>query len=191
MTTWKRGRTLLRDRLNAASLPIDVFLEDIGRNPRTRVSGTAVFMTSEPTGVPTVLLHHLKHNKVLHDQVLLLSIIPDDVPEVSGDRLTVEPLDHGFYRVVAKYGFMETPDVKELMALCNQQGIRARPLETTYYLGRERLIPTRRKRGDHTAHLSMWRKKLFAIMSRNAISATEYFGIPPNRVVELGTQVEI
>jgi KUP system potassium uptake protein len=192
MTTWKRGRILLRDRLNATSLPVDVFLDDIGRNPRTRVSGTAVFMTSEPTGVPTVLLHHLKHNKVLHDQVILLSILPDDVPEVGADeRLRVEALDHGFYRVVARYGFMEQPDVKELLALCNQQGIRTRPLETTYYLGRERLIPKRRKRGDTGMHLALWRKKLFAFMSRNAISATEYFGIPPNRVVELGTQVEI
>jgi KUP system potassium uptake protein len=192
MTTWKRGRNLLRERLNATSLPVDVFLDDVGRNPRTRVSGTAVFMTSEPTGVPTVLLHHLKHNKVLHDQVLLLSINADDVPEVSAaDRIRIEPLEHGFYRVVARYGFMETPDVKELLALCNQQGIRTRPLETTYYLGRERLIPTRRKRGETGMHLALWRKKLFAFMSRNAISATEYFGIPPNRVVELGTQVEI
>jgi KUP system potassium uptake protein len=169
-----------------------MFLDDIGRNPRTRVSGTAVFMTSEPTGVPTVLLHHLKHNKVLHDQVILLSILSDDIPEVSdAERLTVDPLEHGFYRVTARYGFMEKPDVKELLALCNQQGIRARPLETTYYLGRERLIPLRRKRGESGMHLALWRKKLFAFMSRNAISATEYFGIPPNRVVELGTQVEI
>jgi KUP system potassium uptake protein len=192
MTTWKRGRLLLRDRLNSTSLPIDVFLDDIGRNPRTRVSGTAVFMTSEPTGVPTVLLHHLKHNKVLHDQIILLSIMPDDVPEVSAaDRIHIEPLEHGFFRVVARYGFMEKPDVKELLALCNQNGIRTRPLETSYYLGRERLIPVRRKRGDTGLRLALWRKKLFAFMSRNAISATEYFGIPPNRVVELGTQVEI
>jgi KUP system potassium uptake protein len=183
---------LLRERLNANALPVDMFLEDIGRNPRTRVSGTAVFMTSEPNGVPTVLLHHLKHNKVLHDQVILLSIMAEDFPEVpAADRVRVEELDHGFYRVTARYGFMETPDVKELLALCNQRGVRAKPLETTYYLGRERLIPTRRKKGDTGVHLALWRKKLFAFMSRNAISATEYFGIPPNRVVELGTQIEI
>jgi KUP system potassium uptake protein len=192
MTTWKRGRRLLRERMAGNALDIEVFLDDIGRNPRIRVSGTAVFMTSEPTGVPVVLLHHLKHNKVLHDQVVLLSILATDVPEVTGEeRLQIEPLEHGFFRVVAKYGFMETPDVKELLALCNQRGIRTRPLETTYYVGRERLIPTRRKRGEHGIRMALWRKKLFGVMSRNAISATEYFGIPPNRVVELGTQVEI
>jgi KUP system potassium uptake protein len=159
MTTWKRGRILLREKLAENSLPVDLFLEDIGRNPRIRVSGTAVFMTSEPSGVPTVLLHHLKHNKVLHDQVILLSIL--------------------------------AADVTEMLAICNERGLRTRPLETTYYLGRERLIPKRRKRGEHGVRMAVWRKKLFAVMSRNAISATEYFGIPPNRVVELGTQVEI
>jgi len=192
MTTWKRGRALLREKLTESALSVDVFLDDIGRNPRIRVSGTAVFMTSEPTGVPTVLLHHLKHNKVLHDQVILLSVIPGDVPEVpTSERLKIEPLDHGFYRAVARYGFMETPDVKELLAMFNERGIRTRPLETTYYVGRERLIPKRRKRGEHGIKMAVWRKKLFAVMARNAISATEYFGIPPNRVVELGTQLEI
>jgi KUP system potassium uptake protein len=192
MTSWKRGRMLLREKLNEASLPLDVFLEDIGKHPRYRVSGTAIFMTSEPSGVPTVLLHHLKHNKVLHEQVVLLSIMPADVPEVRGpDRVIMEPLQHGFYRVTAKAGFMETPDVKEMIAICNARGLRTKPLETTYYLGRERLIPKKRKRGDHGLKMAVWRKKLFAVLNRNAISATEYFGIPPNRVVELGTQIEI
>jgi KUP system potassium uptake protein len=191
MTTWKRGRVLLREKLRGG-LGIDVFLEDVGRNPRIRVSGTAVFMTSEPTGVPTVLLHHLKHNKVLHDQVILLSILPGNVPYIQqSERLRIDVLEHGFFRVVARYGFMETPDVKEVLALCNERGIRTRPLETTYYVGRERLIPTKRKRGEHGIRMALWRKKVFAVMSRNAISATEYFSIPPNRVVELGTQVEI
>jgi KUP system potassium uptake protein len=192
MTTWKRGRALLRERLSESALSLEIFLDDIARHPRIRVSGTAVFMASEPTGVPTVLLHHLKHNKVLHDQVVLLSILGREVPEVRPDeRLHVEALEHGFFRVVASYGFMQTPDVKEILALCAEHGIRTRPLETTYYLGRERLIPTRRKPGQGGTRLALWRKKLFAVMSRNAIGATQYFGIPPNRVVELGTQVEI
>ncbi len=192
MTTWKRGRVQLREKLAGSALPLEVFLDDIGRNPRIRVSGTAIFMTSVASGVPSVLLHHLKHNKVLHDQVILLSILPDDVPEVSDeDRLNIEPLEHGFYRIIARYGFMEAPDVKELLALCNRRGVRTRPLETTYYVGREQLIPTRRKRGDHGKPMALWRKHLFAVMSRNAIGVTQYFGIPPNRVVELGTQIEI
>ena len=182
MTTWKRGRDLLRERLSESALPLGVFLEDIGRNPRFRVSGTAVFMTSEPTGVPTVLLHHLKHNKVLHEHVVLLSVLAADVPTVPAqERLRIEPLEHGFFRVVARYGFMESPNVKELLTLCNERGLRTRPLETTYYLGRERLIPTRRKRGDRGFRMAMWRKKAFAIMARNAIGATQFFGIPPNR----------
>ena len=192
MTTWKRGRALLREKLSESALPLDVFLADVARNPRIRVSGTAVFMTSEPNGVPTVLLHHLKHNKVLHEQVVLLSLLAADVPQVPLlERARIEPLAHGFFRVIARYGFMETPDVKELLALCNEHGLRTRPLETTYYLGRERLIPTRRKRGDHGLRMALWRKRLFSVMSRNAIGATQFFGIPPNRAVELGTQVEI
>ena len=192
MTTWKRGRLLLRQKMTENALPLEIFLDDIGMNPRIRVSGTAIFMTSEATGVPTVLLHHLKHNKVLHDQVILLSILPLDVPLATAEeRLDIEPLDHGFFRVFARYGFMETPDVKELLALCRARGLRTRPLETSYYLGRERIIPRRRKRGEGGIRMALWRKKLFSIMSRNAIPATQYFGLPPNRVVELGTQVEI
>jgi KUP system potassium uptake protein len=191
MTTWKRGRMLLREKLADSALPVEVFLDDIGRNPRIRVSGTAVFLTSEPTGVPTVLLHHLKHNKVLHDQVILLSVVSTDVPQIlPEDRVKIDTLEHGFFRI-ARYGFMESPDVKELLKILNERGLRTRPLETTYYLGRERLIPTRRKRGEHGIRMALWRKKLFSVMARNAIGATQFFGIPPNRAVELGTQVEI
>jgi len=192
MTSWKRGRILLRERMSANLLPVPLFLDDIGRNPRIRVSGTAVFMTSEAEGIPTVLLHHLKHNKVLHDQVILLSILAADIPEcVDHERVQIEPLEHGFFRVTATYGFMESPDVKHILHLCNQRGLRTRPLETSYFLGRERLIPVPTKRGDKGLKMALWRKKLFAIMSRNAIPATQFFNIPPNRVVELGTQVEI
>ncbi len=186
MTTWKRGREILRDILRRGSLPLDLFLEDVERRKPHRVRGTAVFMTSEPEGTPVVLLHHLKHNQVLHQQVLLLSVSSAEVPEVNDmERVTVERLSHGFFRVTARYGFMETPDVKEILALLADQGVTTVPHETSYYLGRERLLPY------GNAPMWRWRKKLFIFMSRNAISATQYFGIPPNRVVELGTQIEL
>ena len=186
MTTWKRGREILRDILRRGSLPLDLFLEDVERRQPHRVRGTAVFMTSEPEGTPVVLLHHLKHNQVLHQQVLLLSVTSAEVPELNDmERVTVERLDHGFFRVMARYGFMETPDVKEILALVADQGVTTVPHETSYYLGRERLLP------DGNSPMRSWRKKLFIFMSRNAIGATQYFGIPPNRVVELGTQIEL
>ena len=191
MTSWKRGRDILRERVTADALPLGVFLEDIGRKGPVRVSGTAVFMTSEAAGVPVVLLHHLKHNKVLHETVILLSITTDDVPEVPrAERARVEALGHGFFRVIAHYGFMESADVKEVLQKCRDAGIAARPLETSYYLGREQLIPRRGPWKKGGISMNIVRKKLFAIMSRNALSATEYFQLPPNRVVELGTQME-
>ena len=191
MTSWKRGREILRERVLDMSLPLDTFLEDIGRRSPVRVPGTAVFMTSEATGTPVVLLHHLKHNKVLHETVILLSILTDDIPEVpKAQRTKIEALGQGFFRVTSHYGFMERADVKEVLQQCRDAGVAARPLDTSYYLGREQLIPTR---GPWKKHgLSMWtfRKYLFAFMSRNARSATQYFQLPPNRVVELGTQLE-
>ena len=185
MTTWKRGRALLSAQLQAGTLPLDVFLADVERRKPPRVPGTAVFMTSGSDGAPVVLLHHLKHNKVLHEQVVLLSVRTADVPDVNeDDTLEVLPLGQGFYRVVATYGFMETPNVPEILRFLNARGVRTRPMETSYYLGRERLILTGKSR------MARWRKKVFVFMSRNARSATEFFNIPPNRVVELGTQIE-
>jgi len=191
MTSWKRGREILRERLLDIALPLETFLEDIGRKSPVRVPGTAVFMTSESAGVPVVLLHHLKHNKVLHETVILLSIATDEVPEVPrAERVKIEALGQGFFRVVAHYGFMESADVKEVLQRCRDFGIAARPLETSYYLGREQLIPKSGPWKKDGLSMSYFRKKLFAVMSRNARSATEYFQLPPNRVVELGTQME-
>jgi KUP system potassium uptake protein len=200
MTTWKRGRTLLNGVLQAGSLPLDFFLSDVGRRKPPRVPGTAVFMTSSADGVPLVLLHHLKHNKVLHEQVILMSIVTQEVPEIPArDRVRVEKLDQGFYRIHADYGFMQTPNVQEVLHWAREAGVRARPGDTTFYLGRERIIisdgeakPGSRRAPAGTAlpRLARWRKKVFVIMSRNARSATEFFNIPPNRVVELGAQVE-
>ena len=185
MTTWKAGRSALSDLLRRGTLPIDMFLESIGTSKPLRVAGTAVFMTSDPEGAPVVLLHHLKHNKVLHQQVVLLSISSAEIPETPmEEKVMVEKLEHGFYRVKAEYGFMEKPDVREILARCNQLGLKTRPNETSYFLGRERLIPT------GASKMFSWRKSVFIFMSRNARSATEFFNIPPNRVVELGTQIE-
>jgi KUP system potassium uptake protein len=193
MTTWKRGRAILRTLLHRGTVPIEMFLEDVERRKPVRVKGTAVFMTSDPEGAPVVLLHHLKHNKVLHDQVLLLSIATAEVPEVpAADRVAIEPLGQGFFRVTSTYGFMETPNVPQVLAYCGRHGINAKKSEVSYYLGRERLLPTRPRRSPdpEIGAMARWRKQLFVFMSRNARSATEFFGIPPNRVVELGTQIE-
>jgi KUP system potassium uptake protein len=208
MSTWKTGRIMLNQILYNGALPLDLFLEDIGRKKPIRVPGHAVFMTSSPEGVPVVLLHHLKHNKVLHEHVILMSIITQEVPEVPrDDRVTVERLAQGFFRVTARFGFMETPDVPDILNCAREHGLRAKPMDTTFYLGRERIIIATRKkqreprpgvrRAPTTAEgkpsgprMQRWRKKLFVVMSRNARSATEFFSIPPNRVVELGAQVE-
>ncbi len=201
MSTWKRGRTMLNRILQAGSLPMDLFLEDVARKKPPRVPGTAVFMTSSADGVPVVLLHHLKHNKVLHEQVVLMSIKTEDVPEIlAEERLTLEKLSHGFYRVYVRYGFMESPDVPEILYRIRQAGLKARQNETTFYLGHERILVLDRRRGPRAGtrtapdgmniDMARWRKKLFVLLQRNARSATEFFGIPPNRVVELGAQVE-
>jgi KUP system potassium uptake protein len=191
MTTWKRGRAILTERMTDISLPMEHFLQDVGENPRARVPGTAVFMTSEPLGVPVVLLHHLKHNKVLHETVIILSIRTADIPETQrADRVAIEALNHGFFRVIATYGFMESPDVKEILQRCRDSGIAARPLDTSYYLGREQLIPRSGPWKKGGLSMNIARKKIYSVMARNARSATEYFQLPPNRVVELGTQIE-
>ena len=145
MTTWNHGRRALHTLLREGSLPIGLFLDDVKRRQPPRVPGTAVFMTSDESGAPVVLLHHLKHNKVLHDQVILLSVVTDDVPEVAaGERVNVEPLGEGFYRVIARYGFMQQPNVPSIFPQCAPLGVKLRPNDTSYFLGREQLIPTGR-----------------------------------------------
>src|SRR6478672_7341281 len=142
MTTWKRGRQIVAAVLRENSLPMDLFLSDIARRKPPRVPGTAVFMTSDPAGVPIVLLHHLKHNKVLHETVVIMSIEGEEFPQVpAAERATLQTLGDGFYKVVGRYGFMETPDVPALLASVERQGLRARPAETSFYLGRETLLP--------------------------------------------------
>lgn len=185
MTTWNRGRDIVQDLLRRGMLPMDMLLADLEARKTVRVPGLAVFMTREPEGAPVVLLHHLKHNKVLHEQVVLLSILSEEVPEIPEDeRITIKKLPQGFYRIRARYGFMESTNVPAILARAREAGLETKPLDTTYYLGREQLIPT------GTSPLWSWRKKLFVFMSRNSRSATAFYGIPPNRVVELGAQLE-
>jgi len=187
MSTWKRGRKLLTESLSSRSMPMDLFLRDTSISGIERVPGTAVFMTGNLEGVPTVLLHHLKHNKVLHKKVVLLSILTEEIPKVdASERLQFKALGAGFFRITGRYGFMETPNIPELLEGCKgQEGLDFRMAVTTFYLGRETLI-ARGKTG-----MPRWRMKLFAFMSRNALDATAFFGIPPGRVVELGMQVEL
>ncbi|MFL5383361.1 MAG: KUP/HAK/KT family potassium transporter [Longimicrobiaceae bacterium] len=186
MTTWKSGRRILAQRLSETTLPIDLFLEDVARSRPQRVSGTAVFMFGNPTGVPPALLHNLKHNQVLHETVVLLRVDTEEVPVVDpADRTTVEALGHGFYRMVLRYGFMEDPDVPAALAEVRHSGLELPPMRTTYFLGRETLIVSKKP------GMAIWRERLFAVMSRNARTATSFFGLPPNRVVELGAQIEL
>jgi KUP system potassium uptake protein len=189
MTTWYRGRKHVQKMLKRASLPIDLFLDSVAENKPVRVKGTAIFMTSDAEGAPLVLLHHLKHNKMLHEQVVLLSVLPTTVPEIpEAERVQVTPMRENFWRVKARYGFMETPNVPAVLAKCAEDGLVAKPLETTYYLGRERLIPV--PASESKVRMARWRKKFFIFMSANSRTATEFFQIPPNRVVELGAQLE-
>lgn len=187
MTTWKRGRSLLGEFLAKARLPLNVFLQSLaGEKQPVRVSGTAVFMTSDPTGTPIVLMHHFKHNKVLHERVILLSVSTKEVPTVPpSERVQVQDLGQGFFQIRASYGYMQTPTVADIFRCCEPAGLEADPAQVSFYLGKETLITTRKP------GMSQWRKTLFSLMSRNAISAVAYFGIPPNRVVEMGTQIEL
>ncbi|MDO9018622.1 MAG: potassium transporter Kup [Deltaproteobacteria bacterium] len=186
MTTWKKGRRTLGNHIIANTLPTELFLNDVESTRPHRVTGTAVFMTSNPDGAPPVLLHHFKHNKVLHEQVILLSVQTRHVPEVpASQRLAIRELGHGFWQVTATYGFMETPNVLECLTLANARGLPVDPQAASFYLGRETLLTSGR------SSMAQWRKVLFAILSRNARPANMFFNIPPNRVVELGTQIEL
>jgi KUP system potassium uptake protein len=187
MTTWKRGREILGAKLREASMDLkDLMASFEGEHAPVRVPGTAVFMTGNPEGSPPALLHNLKHNKILHEQVVLLTIASEDVPHVSPEeRVEVQPLEQGFVRVIARYGFMENPSIPDILKKCREKGLQFQLMGTSFFLGRETLIPSKKP------GMAMWREALFSWMSRNARSATAFFRIPPNRVVELGTQVEL
>jgi KUP system potassium uptake protein len=185
-TTWMAGRARLGEHLRSVMIPLDAFLTDIHDHKPHRVPGTAVFLTGNSGGVPTLLLHHFKHNQVLHKTILLLTIANEHAPFVKPtERIETMELGEGFHRVIARFGYMETPNVPALIEAIHQN--RAVPIDMdrlTYFLGRETLIASGRG-------LRKVRMRLFALISRNALPATAYFGIPPNRVVELGMQIEL
>ena len=203
MTTWSRGRARLAAIVRENTLPMDLFLQDVARRQPPRVPGTAVFLTSYSAGAPPVLLHHLKHNKVLHEKVMLMSVVGEEIPTVDeAERVECRELGEGFYQVIAHYGFMESPDVPSVLRALGREGGNGRPvsvkvMDTSFYLGRETLIasktvvaPPSDDGGPNQHRMSIWRKKLFILMTRNARSATAFFGLPPNRVVELGAQIQ-
>jgi KUP system potassium uptake protein len=185
LTTWSRGRKLMIERMRESAMPIPIFVASAA-NSAVRVPGTAVFMTSSADGVPHALLHNLKHNKVLHERVILLTVKIADVPVVQDDgRCHLEDLGRGFFRLVLKYGFMQEPDVPAALKRVEGCGQSFKMMDTSFFLARQTLLPSARP------GMAVWREKIFAWMLRNAESAMEFFRLPTNRVVELGSQVEI
>jgi KUP system potassium uptake protein len=185
LTTWARGRKLMISRMAEAAMPIKVFINSAAASA-TRVQGTAVFMTSSPDGVPHALLHNLKHNKVMHERVILLTVKIANVPVIDTEkRCAMTDLGQGFHRLVLKYGFMEEPDVPAALANITQCGPVIKMMDTSFFLARQTLLPSSRP------GMAIWREHLFSWMLRNAESAMEFFRLPTNRVVELGSQVEI
>ncbi|MGB5208474.1 MAG: potassium transporter Kup [Azonexus sp.] len=184
MTTWKRGRLLLAERLEGERLELSPFLESLAASMPTRVAGTSVFLNADPNGVPHALLHNLMHNKVVHERVVLVSAQFFDVPYVPDvDRVEVHQLHDNFWSVIIQYGFKDEPDIPLALSMCADAGLEFNALDTTYFIGRETLIPRL------NSEMAFWREKLFVAMFRNGGSATTFFKIPSNRVVELGTQV--
>jgi len=187
MVTWKRGREILLERLRSAAWPLGSFLRSLFVSPPHRVQGTAVFLTSAPDATPHALMHSLKHYKVLHERNVFLTVEFEDVPWVAPEeRVVCEPLGNDCWRVRARYGFMDRPDVGLALELCAPSGLVYEPMDVSYFLSREKIVPVAGTEG-----MALWRERLFAVLARNAGSITDYFNIPTNRVVELGTQVEI
>ncbi len=186
MTTWKRGRLILSQRLGTGTMRFVQFAEKMRTDGINHVPGTAVFMYSDPEATPPALLQNVKHNKVLHEKVILLSVIVEEIPHVASDeRIEVHKLENGFSRVILHYGFMEMPNVPRDLALARHAGLQIKMKEVSYFLGRERLFASKQP------GMAIWREKLFAVLSRNARPATDFFRLPPGRVVELGTQIEL
>lgn len=186
MTTWRRGADLLDEYATAARLPVEYFLADLDAHPLTRVAGTAVVMDARGSGVPRTLLHNIRHNKILHQRVILMTLRTADVPHVDDEhRLRIHSYREDFVRLVAHYGFMEQPSVAEVLELARERGVECDPQQATYFFGRETLVI-----GDK-AGMATWRKYVYDFLFRNAYGAYLHLGVPPNRVIEIGQQVEI
>ena len=186
MTTWKTGRQIVAERLTARAESLEDFIARLAERPPARVPGAAVFMTAQPRGTPPALAHNLHYNKVMHEHVITLLVTTQPVPHVAEeDRITVRELGYGISDVVVRYGFMEDPNVPEALAVARERGLQLHESDVTYFLGRETLIVTK------APGMAMWRERLFVLMARNAVRATGFFRLPPERVVELGVQVEM
>jgi KUP system potassium uptake protein len=186
MTTWKRGREIVAARLTARAQPIENFLAQVAERPPARVPGTAVFMTAQPRGTPPALAHNLRYNKVLHQHVITLMVTTQPVPHVPPDeQVSVRPLGQGVFDVAVRYGFMEDPNVPDALVRARDQNLPLDEGDVTYFLGRETLIVT------NAPGMAIWRERLFVLMARNAVRATAFFRLPPERVVELGVHVEL
>lgn len=187
MVTWRRGREILLARLKESSVPLQSFLESLMRSPPLRITGTAVFLTSTPGAVPHALLHNLVHNKVLHERVVFLTVVIRDVPWVPPkERVSIEDLGNNCFQLTVYFGFKDRPDVMQALEQCREHELEFRPLETSFFLSRETVVASIRYEG-----MALWRERLFSTMARNAGSPVEYFNLPTNRVIELGTQIEI
>ncbi len=186
MTTWKTGKAILSDYLKSHTIPFEQFLKEIRTKPPARVPGTAIFMTAEPTGIPLALLHNLKHNKVLHEKNIFLTIYVEEVPFVrKAAHVEVSPLKDGFYRMSVRYGFMEKPDITDIFDVTGDNQIILKPEETSFFLGKETIIAT------HNRGMAIWREKLFSFMSKNSEGAIVFYNIPRQQVIELGVQIEL
>ena len=186
MTTWQRGRDLLNRKLVEAAVGTDDFLRDVAGMKPHRVAGVAAFLTGNPNGIPRTLLHNFKHNKIIHEQVVLLTVRTEDIPRVpEAERAQLTVLKEGFFAILLRYGFSEDPDVPAALRNIRQEGLNLEPMSVTFFLGRETLILGRER------NMSPWRKHLFSFLSKNARDASKFFRIPPNRVIEVGIQVEL
>src|SRR5881409_1822168 len=186
MTTWKSGREVLAKRMQEKTVALKMLLADLAAEPPLRVPGTAVFLYGTTDGTPPALVHNLAHNKVLHERIVFLTMVTEDVPHVlPAERVTVKPLGKGFYQVIARYGFMDDPDIEDVLAACQVKSLDIPIAGTTFFLGRETLVASDRP------GMAQWRESLFAFMSRNALRATAFFKIPADQVFEVGAQVEL
>ncbi len=186
MSTWKTGRRVLGDRLRGSFIPLSLFLDDIGRTAPLRVPGTAVFLSSNADATPLALLHNLKHNRVLHERIIFLTVQTEEAPHVeAAERVAVERLRPDCWRVIGRYGFMEDPNVPDVLDRARKLGLEFDMMSTTFFLSRETILPSKQP------GMALWREHLFAFLSRNAQRPTDFFRIPANRVVELGMQVEM
>ena len=184
--TWKQGRALMAAKQQAESLDLDSFLQAVFMAPPLRVEGTAVFLTADTGTVPNALLHNLKHNKVLHEQNLFVTVRSHEVPWIGLDkRLEVEPLGHDCWQVVIHYGFKDDPDVPKALRLMSARGCELEPMTTSYFLSRDLVVPTL------GSGMAPWREKIFAQMHHNAGAAAEFLNLPSNAVIELGSKIEI